>query len=148
MAKRKGFSSSERREAVRLLHGGMTFKAVSSRMGCSVAALQIWKRRSESDGDSEWSSLDDGDVEMSDAAVLEGGISSEGVVDIEVPEDSVVESKPRIPFDKFVRKFWRDRAVDVILMEPSVGSSLVSHVNDALRYGYDSFEGDTAVYVR
>ena len=43
-------------------------------------------------------------------------------------------------FDTFVRNFWHEgtRAVDVLLLPPEIGPKVLSYVNEALKYGFET----------
>jgi len=115
--KKKGFGTEQKTEAMRLIQEGHTQKQVAAQVGCSVASLQSWKKQFATEKPSPRGAK------------------------YEEPKDEVVKSQPsQVPFDKFVRKYWEGRAVDVLLMESTVSSEIVKRVNEALRYAYDSLQ--------
>ena len=124
--KHKGFSPEKKAEAVRLLQEGSTLKQVAGQVRCSVAALQTWKKQFA--------------AAKTVASAREAKREVSKVEEVPKVEIAKPQSPPRVPFEKFVRKYWEGRAVDVLLMDPAMSSEVVKCVNEALRYSYDSLQ--------
>ena len=123
--KHKGFTPEKKAEAVRLLQEGNTLKQVAGQMRCSIAALQNWKKQF-----AEEATVAPTRKAKYDAPKME-----------DVPKAEVAKPlQARVSYEKFVRRYWEARAVDVLLMEPAVSSEIVKSVNEALRYAYDSLQ--------
>lgn len=121
---RKTFSAKDKARALKLMsEGTLTHKKIAQKFGCSLAALQQWKRAAR-------------DTQVTDQCQCE-----------EVEEccgKHVACSLPkRGTADDFVRQFWNKnfRAVDMLLSPKDVSSEeVVKLVNEALLYAYNHFQ--------
>jgi len=127
---RKTFSEKEKEAAVNMLaSGNLTNKLVAKKVGCSIATLQLWKKKYSPTGQDDWQD-DEWDEEETDAVEEEMA---------EQCEDCCCAAKKGDAHD-VMRKFWNKnyRAVDMLLSPREVSSEeVVKLVNEALQYAYD-----------
>ena len=125
-AGRKRFSPEEKAEAVRLLtEEQWTAKDVALHYNCSINAVQNWK--------AEYKSKD----------LLPRGTEPYSTEEYQESKSQQTTSSPKAvapSFDAFVRKYWQDKAVDVLLMKQETSMEIVKHVNEALQYAYDNMQ--------
>jgi transposase-like protein len=117
---KKIFTEAQRAAALEMVAEGSTLKQTADHFGCSVASLQAWKKRYGSKAKTAVK-----------RAVEKTHNPPEPTVPLEKP-------KAQVPFDKFVRKFWEKRAVDVVLMDSAKRDEILDIVHEALQYSYDA----------
>jgi transposase-like protein len=118
-SKKKNFTEAQKEAAVEMLAEGSSLAQTAKAFDCSVASLQSWKK-------------------------LYGGKAKNGakrsVVEQPAPTAPLEKPKVQVPYDKFVRKFWEKRAVDVLLMDSAKRDEILNVVNDALQYSYEALQ--------
>jgi transposase-like protein len=114
---KKNFTEAQREAALEMLAEGSTLKQTAENFGCSVASLQSWKKQCSS---------------KPKAAVQHA--------EPPVPISPVEKPKAQVPFDKFVRKFWEKRAVELVMMDSAKRDEILDIVNDALQYAHDTLQ--------
>jgi len=123
---RNTFTHSEKAKAVKLLAAGThTLKQVAEKFGCSVAALQLWKKALKRDIPEE------GEETPSPA---------ESVTTTYSHAPHRTSGKHEVATDEIIRKFWNDkyRAVDMLLEPKSISADdAVKLVNEALKFACD-----------
>jgi uncharacterized protein YjcR len=116
---KKTFTEAQRETALEMLAEGSTLQQTADNFGCSVASLQSWKKQY-------------------------GGKAKttvkQSVAEHPEPTAPVEKPKAQVPFDKFVRKFWEKRAVDMLLMDSAKRDEILSIVNEALQYAHDTLQ--------
>ena len=142
---RKSFTGEAKAEALRLLREGYTRKDVAAQIGCSTAALQLWKVEAKA-----------GKIKVATNAV---GATESAVK----PAKKIKKTKKRrrknmakttvvrapatkslITFDEFVQEYWSEcpAATDIMRLSPDLMPTAVRYVNNVLRYAYDQFNGE------
>jgi transposase-like protein len=116
---KKIFTEAQREAALEMIAEGSTFKQTADHFGCSVASLQAWKKQYGSK------------PKTAGKRAVETHNPPEPTAPLEKP-------KAQVPFDKFVRKFWEKRAVDVLLMDSAKRDEILDIVHEALQYSYDA----------
>ncbi|MCL2006001.1 MAG: transposase [Planctomycetaceae bacterium] len=121
---KRGFSAADKAEAMRLIYEEKwTAKDVALHFNCSANAVQNWKTQHK----------------KAKPAVFEEFEKDEYDAEQDMVPVKTVKPVPHVSFDAFVRAYWKERAVDVLLMEHAVSAEVTKYVNEALRYAYDRF---------
>jgi transposase-like protein len=120
-ASRKEFTPEQREAAVQMLYDGSSYKEVAAEVGCSIASLQVWRKQH---------------VEGRKTKRKETAPANHTPVADPTPQPPAPTHK--VSFEKFVRKYWEKRAVDVVLMPPEKSAEVVKLINDTLQYAYDN----------
>jgi transposase-like protein len=117
--KKKNFTEAQKEAAVEMIAEGSSLAQTAKAFDCSVASLQSWKK-------------------------LYGGKAKspakKSVEEHPVPAVPLEKPKAQVSYDKFVRKFWEKRAVDVLLMDSTKRDEILNFVNDALQYSYETLQ--------
>jgi transposase-like protein len=116
-SKPKNFTAAQKEAALEMLAEGSTLKQTAENFGCSVASLQAWKKQYSS----------------KPKAAVKHAEHTEPISPVEKP-------KAQVPFDKFVRKFWEKRAVELVMMDSAKRDEILDIVNEALRYSYEALQ--------
>jgi transposase len=116
---KKSFTEAQREAAIETLASGWTLNETAKAFGCSVASLQSWKKQYRSKPKTA---------------------AKQSVAEHPEPTATAEKPKAQVPFDKFVRKFWEKRAVDMLLMESAKRDEILSIVNEALQYAHDTLQ--------
>jgi transposase-like protein len=135
---RNSFSPEIRAKALRLMaEDGYTLNQTAAEIGCSVAALQNWKK---ADKEGTWNAPA---VEEWDAEVTTEPAKKTKKVKRrkKAVKKATVVPKATMSFEDFVRDYWRKnaKASDVLLLPPEIAPEAVRHTNDVLRYAYEQF---------
>ena len=122
---RKTFTEKDKAQALKLMaEGKLTRKQIAQKFGCSIDALQKWKR-----------------VARNSSQVVEQAECEETE---ECCGKHVASPLPKKgTADDFVRQFWNKnfRAVDILLLPKSfTPEETVKLVNEALIYAYNHFQ--------
>ena len=121
---RKTFSAETKEQAVAEMSiGNLTQKEIADKFGCSVAALQVWRKELNNDSDSQkdWDEWEEEEEEEESAEQC--GCSC--------------TSKPAKQAHETMRKFWNKnyRGVDMLLTPSEVRSEeVVKLVNEAIQF--------------
>jgi len=117
--KKKNFTEAQKEAAVEMIAEGSSLSQTAKAFGCSVASLQKWKKQYGGKAKAP---------------------TKKSVEEHPDPTPPLEKPKAQVPYDKFVRKFWEKRAVDVLLMDSAKRDEILNFVNDALQYSYDTFQ--------
>jgi transposase-like protein len=134
---KKTFSAANKEKAVKLMLGGQqTQKQIAEKFGCSVSALQLWKKEIANKAHAA----------VSDEDAWEEPVPVETET-VEPPKPAHVPApaagKDADAAHNFIRQFWNKnyRAVDALLTPKDVSSDeAVKLVNEALQYAYNHFQ--------
>ena len=141
---RNTFTPEVKATALRLISEGHTRKEVAAQIGCSTAALQLWKVEAKS-GKIKVAAKDEATEPAAKPVKKAKKMRRRrrrGLAKTTVATAPAV--KPSIAFDKFVQDYWSEypAATDIMRLSPDIMPKAVQYVNDVLKYAYDHLCGE------
>ena len=142
-AVKKSFTPEAKAEALRLISEGHTRKEVAAQIGCSTAAIQLWKVEAKS-GKIKAAAKSAESVKPAAKSVKKAKKTKrrrKGVRKTTVA--TTPAAKPLITFDEFVQGYWSGckGAMDIMRLPPDVTPKAIQYIHEVLRYAYNRFSG-------
>ena len=124
----KSYSPEIREKVVRMLEQNLSNKQIAEEVGCGPEAVRRWRIKymaSKSANHPKQTGVEKEQLAAKSPRADESTIAPKKAASVEAED--------------VVRGYWQEgtRAVDVLLLPPEIGPTVLRYVNEALRYAHD-----------